>query len=140
MIKNKLPYDKFLESFKLAPRIAIDLWIRNEKGQVLYKKRLDEPFQGYWHLPGSFILLGETVKQCIARVASEEVGLSANVKEPKLLWLDEDLHEPRGHVIHLVYLLHAASGDIKVSEKMKFYFEPPQKLIPSHREIFLNVS
>ena len=31
MKPQKLPYDKFLESFKLAPRIAVDLLIKNEK-------------------------------------------------------------------------------------------------------------
>ena len=77
MRPQKLPYDKFLESFKLAPRIAVDLWVKNEDGGVLHTKRDMEPFKGLWHLPGSFLLLGETVDECVGRLASEELGLKA---------------------------------------------------------------
>src|SRR3989338_3635663 len=98
MKPQKLPYDKFLESFKLAPRIAVDLWIKNEDGGVLYTKRDVEPFKGLWHLPGSFLLLGETIDGCVKRLADEELGLKVRGNVFKLLYLDEDLREPRGHV------------------------------------------
>ncbi|MBI5358048.1 NUDIX domain-containing protein [Candidatus Amesbacteria bacterium] len=75
---QKLPYDLFLKSFELAPRVAVDLWIKNENGGVLYTKRDVEPYKGFWHLPGSFLLKGETVVECVKRLAQEELGLEIN--------------------------------------------------------------
>lgn len=140
MKPQKLPYDKFLESFKLAPRIAVDLWIKNEEGGVLYTKRDVEPYEGLWHFPGSFLLLGETVDECAKRLASEELGLQISGNAFKLRHLDEDLQEPRGHVVHLVYEVRVKRIEIKEDENKRFFFEPPKDMIPTHRNIFLNVS
>ena len=140
MKPQKLPYDKVLESFKLAPRIAIDLWVKNEDGGVLYTKRDVEPYKGMWHLPGSFLLLGETVDECIKRLAEEELGLEIAGNGFKLRYLDEDLQEPRGHVVHLVYEVRVKKSEVAEIESKKFFFEPPAYMIPTHRNIFLNVS
>lgn len=137
---QKLPYDQFLKSFELAPRIAIDLWIKNENGGVLYTKRDVQPYKGFWHLPGSFILVGESVVECVKRLADEELGLKIDNSDFKLRNLDEDLHEVRGHVIHLVYEVKVQRTNVNETENIKFFFEPPADLIPSHRKIFLNLS
>jgi len=139
MKPQKLPYDKFLESFKLAPRIAIDLWIKNENGGVLYTKRDVEPYKGLWHLPGSFLLLGEPVDECVKRLAKDELGLKVTGNGFKLRYLDEDLQEPRGHVVHLVYEVRVKKSEVEETESKKFFFEPPADMIPTHRNIFLNV-
>lgn len=112
---------------------------KKAKFSIPNSKRLDKPFTGYWHVPGTFLLLGETVEECLSRVAKEEIGLIINIKEPKLLWLDQELEEPRGHVVHLVYLIKVSNGDVKESKTQKFFFKPPEQLIPSHRHIFLNI-
>lgn len=140
MKPQKLPYDKFLKSFKLAPRIAIDLWVKNEDKGVLYTKRDVEPFRGLWHLPGSFLLLGETVDGCVKRLAREELGLKIAGNGFKLRYLDEDLQEPRGHVVHLVYEVRVKKSQIGEGKNKRFFFEPPKGMIPTHRNIFLNVS
>ncbi len=137
---QKLPYDQFLKSFELAPRIAVDLWIKNENGGVLYSKRDSEPYKGFWHLPGSFLLKGERVVECVRRLALEELGLVIKEDYFKLRELDEDLHEPRGHVVHLVYEVWVKKQDIAEGENKMFYFEPPKDLIPTHRKIFLNLN
>lgn len=137
---NKLPYDQFLKSFELAPRIAIDLWIKNENGGVLCTKRDVEPYKGLWHLPGSFILVGESVFECVKRLADEELGLKIDGSDFKLRNLDEDLHELRGHVIHLVYEVKIQKKEISETKNIKFFFEPPKDIIPTHRRIFLNLS
>lgn len=137
---QKLPLDLFLKSFELAPRMAIDLWIKNEDGAVLYTKRDVDPYKGLWHLPGSFILVGELVEECVKRLAKEELGLEINGTNFKLRNLDEDLKELRGHVIHLVYEVKIMKTEIVETENMKFFFEPPKDMIPTHRRIFLNLS
>ena len=71
MPAQKLPYNLFVESFNLAPRIAVDLWMKNEDGALLFTKRDVEPFAGMWRLPGSFLLKGETISECLKRIAKE---------------------------------------------------------------------
>jgi len=140
MTPQKLPYAKFLESFKLAPRIAVDLWVKNEEGRVLYTKRDVEPFKGLWHLPGSFLLVGEMIDECVKRLAKEELNVEVSGNEFKLRQLDEDLQEPRGHVVHLVYEVRVEKSVVLETESKKFFFEPPKEMIPTHRRIFLEVS
>lgn len=107
---------------------------------MLYTKRNVEPYRGLWHLPGSFLLVGEKIAECVRRLASEELGLKVNEKNFKLRYLDEDLHEPRGHVVHLVYEVRVKKAEVKQDEYKMFFFEPPKDMIPTHRNIFLNVS
>lgn len=139
-MSQRLPLDQFLKSFELVPRIAVDLWVKNEKGSVLYLKRETEPFMGKWHIPGSFLLKGETVRESVKRIAKDEINLELSGSDLKLLWSDEELNEPRGHVIHLVYSVRVYEKQVVETDKRKFFFEPPANLIPSHRKIFLNLS
>lgn len=137
---QRLPLDQFLKSFELVPRIAVDLWVKNENGSVLYLKRETEPFIGKWHLPGSFLLKDETMRECVKRIALDEINLDLKGSDFKLLWSDEELNEPRGHVVHLVYSVRVYEKQVVETDKQKFFFEPPANLIPSHRKIFLNLS
>ncbi len=137
---QKLPYDQFIKSFELAPRIAVDLWLKNENGGVLYTKRNIEPYKGLWHLPGSFLLKGEAVTDCVRRLAQEELGLEIKESSFKLRNLEEDLNEPRGHIVHLVYEVWIKKQEVTEDKNKMFYFEPPKDMIPTHRKIFLNLN
>ncbi len=140
MPAKKLPYDQFVKSFELAPRIAVDLYIKNEEGAILYTKRNVEPFAGMWHFPGSFLLKGESISECVKRIADEEINLNLNESGYKLIQLDEDLQEPRGHVIHIVYLVRVKKSELEQTDDKKFFFEPPQPMIPTHRRILLEIT
>lgn len=140
MVPQRLPLDQFLKSFELVPRIAVDLWIKNEQGAVMWIERQSEPFMGKWHIPGSFLLKSETIRECVKRIAKDEINLDLKGSDFKLLWSDEELNEPRGHVIHLVYSVRVYGKQVTETDKQKFFFETPADLIPSHRNIFLNLS
>ena len=114
--------------------------MNNEDGALLFTKRDVEPFAGMWRLPGSFLFKGETISECLKRIAKEEVDVDLNVENLKLVQLDEDLQEPRGHVIHLVYLIKVIKSQVTESDNKKFFFEPPQPMIPTHRKIFLEIT
>ena len=113
MKSKKLQYQKFLESFKYAPRPAVNLLIvkfakLNTKA-VLLTKRQKPPFAGHWHLPGSFILKGEAIMDCVKRVADEELGIK--VEYIKLAGVFDDINgDPRGHVVDLVYRCEIKKG------------------------------
>src|SRR3989338_1685543 len=125
MKPKKLPYKLFLKSFEFAPRPAVNLLIEQmEVSQtssrsvkfaklntraVLLTKRRQPPFAGYWHLPGSFVLNGEALLDCVNRVAKEELGIKA--KGVELAGAFDDIDgDPRGHVVDLVYRCRIESG------------------------------
>ncbi|MEM9542217.1 MAG: A/G-specific adenine glycosylase [Cyanobacteria bacterium P01_E01_bin.42] len=56
--------------------------IRDEKGNILIDRRLDEGLLGgLWEFPGGKIEEGETVEECIKREIKEELGIEIEVKE-----------------------------------------------------------
>ena len=43
-------------------------------------------------------------------------------------------------MVHLVYEVRVKKSEVAEIESKKFFFEPPADMIPTHRNIFLNVS
>lgn len=128
---QKLPYDEFLKTFEKVPRVAISLFIENSNKEVLLAKRAISPGENTWHLPGSFILKGERIKDCIKRILENELGFQKEFTY-KVANVFEDLDkDPRGHVIDMVYRVEATS-DMQVlptlETKEAMYF----KSLPEH--------
>ncbi len=102
---KRLAEEEWEKSFELVPRVAVDLVLvrrRFWRRQILLSKRRRPPFAGYWHIPGSFVLRGEALADCITRIARDELG----VEVKKWWWggVFENLTgDPRGHVIDLIY-------------------------------------
>jgi NAD+ diphosphatase len=59
------------------PKPNVTAILSNEKGQLLLTRRTDDPFKGWWDLPGGFVDIGETLEDAIRRELVEETGLSA---------------------------------------------------------------
>ena len=152
MIPKKLPYHKFLESFKYAPRAAVNLLVVRDDGEILLTKRKKPPFAGSWHLPGSFVLKGETLMDCAKRVAKEELGIK--VENAKLVGVFDDIDgDPRGHVVDLVYqcyikLNQKKPGLFKMarflktigdSVEIKFFKKLPEKIGFNHKDTLINL-
>ena len=127
MTPKKLPYKVFLKSFQYVPRPAVNLLVerevcetsRRQNGkfrklpikEVLLTRRKKPPFAGSWHLPGSFVLKGESLMDCVKRVAKEELGIK--VENVRLARVFDDIKgDPRGHVVDLVYRCY-----IKLNQK-----------------------
>ena len=160
MIPKKLPYQKFLDSFKYAPRPAVNLLVIRENGAILLTKRKKPPFAGDWHLPGSFILKGESLMDCVKRVAEEELGveIETKIKVKKvrrltglrqrqdvftLVGVFDDIDgDPRGHVVDLVYQIRPGPASWQAgpfrpvgdSAEIRFFKKLPQNIGFNHRE------
>jgi len=138
MVK-KLPLDDFLKTFKYALRIAFSLLIKNGKGEILMTKRANPPEKDTWHLPGSFLMKGEMIEECLLRVAREELGIKINTKNARLLYINEDLHkDPRGHVIDMIYTLNTKISNLKptnYSLEIKFFRRLPENIGFNHKEV-----
>ena len=73
--KNGLGNELFLFASTLTPIVNVDLFVFNENGQILLKRRND-PYCGMgWHTPGSCIRFGETIQERIHRTALGEIGI-----------------------------------------------------------------
>ena len=123
--------------YKRAPRLCVDLLIKNKKG-VLLSKRLISPLKGYWHLPGGRAFHQESIEKALQRIAFSEVGL--RVKKAKLVGYAEALRE--GGYIHsvaLVFKLLKTTGTPRGSKQaleMKFFKRIPKKTLPLHVVFF----
>ncbi|MBM3209017.1 NUDIX domain-containing protein [Candidatus Shapirobacteria bacterium] len=137
MKPRRLPFEEFKYIYQRVPRLCVEVVIKTSKG-ILLTLRDIPPFQGYWHLPGGTVLLGETLEGAVKRFAQEEVGLRVKVKE--FLGVIEYSKASFGQTIGLAYLISATSGKPKIdfqAKKVKFFKKIPKKTIPEQIK-FLN--
>jgi ADP-ribose pyrophosphatase YjhB (NUDIX family) len=132
-----LPFDVFLQSFKYVPRLAVGLLVVNNKREVLLARRAIPPGKGAWHMPGGFVLKGETLQNCIRRVAKKELGLVVKGGSVKLLGLFDDIDkDPRGHAIDAVYEIKSKTIPNTTEEtwELKFFKKLPAHIGFNHRD------
>ena len=91
------------------PGIAVD-GIVIDAHKVLLMKRAQEPYLGYWCIPGGFVEYGEEVEEAVKREVLEETGVSAEVIGLIGVFSKRD-RGPRGHVISIAYLLKPISDN-----------------------------
>ncbi len=119
------------------PRIAVDAVIINKKGEILLIKRKNEPYKGYWALPGGFVEYGEKVEEALKREIKEETGLKAKKIELVGVYSDPK-RDPRGHVISIAYLVEETEGKPKPAtdaQDLNFFSKLPEKIAFDHRKI-----
>ena len=134
---KKLPFKTFLKTFKFVPRVAVNLYIKDNLDQILLTKRKIPPFKDYWHIPGSFLLKKERIKDCIERVAKEELGIKLRQNRIELLGVFENLDkDERGHVIDIIYGLKINSSlkSGRKSQFVKFFRKLPPNIGFNHED------
>lgn len=137
---RKLSHDKFLRTFGLVPRLAVNILVTNQKSEFLLTQRAIPPRIGAWHFPGSFLLKGESLFECLQRVAKNEIGLAINKEKYKLLGVFEDIDkDPRGHVVDIIYGYNVGSNTKftpgKDTKEVKFFKKIPAKTGFTHSEV-----
>lgn len=70
---------------RLAPLVAIDLVIRNAKGEILLGLRNNEPAKGCYFVPGGMILKNERLRDAFARILKNETNFTATIEDARLL-------------------------------------------------------
>lgn len=132
MVPRKLSYKNFLKSLELCPRLTVELLVENRSREIILVKRDRPPFENYWHVPGGFLLKGETIEECSQRLSKEELGIE--IGKGKFLGIFENINgDPRGHILH--YVLKFKTRDILTSHH--FFKNLPESIIPFHKD-FLN--
>lgn len=104
---------------KKYPLLAVDALIvfPQEKTIVLIQRR-NEPYKGYWALPGGFVEWGETVEEACIREAREETSLNVEIVDLIGVFSKPD-RDPRGHVVSIAFLCVPKSGTLKASSDVK---------------------
>lgn len=118
------------------PLITVDIVILKSEGIVLIKRR-NEPFKGYWALPGGFVEYGERVEDAAKREAYEETGLEIELKGLVGVYSDPD-RDPRGHVISIAFLAVPRGGVLSPStdaSEVRVFKKLPKLIAFDHREI-----
>lgn len=100
------------------PSITIDAIILNDKREVLLIKRKNEPFKGFWALPGGFVDYGEKVEDAVIREVKEETGLDVEIVRLFNVF-SHPQRDPRGHTISIVYYCKVKGGVLKGGDDAK---------------------
>jgi 8-oxo-dGTP diphosphatase len=84
------------------PTPTVDAIIQKDS-QILLVKRKNEPYKGYFALPGGFVNEGERVEDAAKREAKEETSL--DIKLVNILGVYSDPNrDPRGHIMSTVFI------------------------------------
>jgi 8-oxo-dGTP diphosphatase len=102
-VAEYLSEEEFVESFSIAPRIALVMSVRNKNNELLLVRRSQPPEEGKWSLPGAFLLKHETIADCLKRIAIEKIGIEVSKNDCRVSDVFEYLDDPRGHVVQVVY-------------------------------------
>ena len=84
------------------------------KGGIVLIKRKNEPFKGYYALPGGIVEYGEKVEDAAVREVKEETGLECRVKKLVGVYSDPN-RDPRGHFVSICFLMEVIGGELKAS-------------------------
>jgi len=104
---------------KKRPLLAVDavIFFPKEREIVLIKRK-NEPYKGYWALPGGFVEWGETVEQACIREVKEETSLDVKIIDLIGVFSDPN-RDPRGHIISIAFLCIPTGGKLRASSDAK---------------------
>ncbi|MCB2221845.1 MAG: NUDIX domain-containing protein [Bacteroidetes bacterium] len=133
---EKLSFQEFRNIYGKVPRLCVDLFMRGTNGFLLSLRDI-EPGKGLWHMPGGTVLMGENIRDALARIASEETNLKIKIVDRMGVMEFNKKENPFYHTVSLVYEVEIISGNLKGSEQgkqLKFFNEIPEKMIPEQKE------
>lgn len=122
---------------KSKPVVSI---ILHKNGKILLLQRAQEPFKGYWVLPGGFISYHETAEETITRETQEEIGVEITIEKIIGTYLIDN--DPRGMHLDIIFA-GTTKEKIKLSnEDIRYeYFSPeklPDRIAYKHREAIID--
>ena len=126
------------------PSVTVDLVIftvSEDKLKALLVKRADEPFAGFWSIPGGFLKSGESLDEAAIRVMQEKTGVKEIYLE-QLYTFGAPNRDPRARVITVTYFALIPWQNLIPPQSMKVtdlaWFaadQLPARLAFDHQEI-----
>lgn len=93
----------------IPPTLTVDAVIFRIEGgmlEVLLLERPNEPFEGWWALPGGYNAEGETTTHALRRIVKHKAGVDINKDlshVEQLYTFDTVDRDPRGHAVSVTY-------------------------------------
>lgn len=97
-----------------GPRLTVD-GVVLLGGRLVLVRRRQEPFAGYYALPGGFVEYGEPCEAAVAREVQEETGLIARAARLVGVYSDPG-RDPRGHTVSVAYVMEVSGGTLKAGD------------------------
>ena len=125
------------------PAVTVDLvlfTVNADTLKVMLVRRAEEPFAGYWSIPGGFLQAGESLEDAALRVLQEKTGVE-NVYLEQLYTFGNPERDPRARVITVTYFALIPWQDLVQPESSKVTdltwnsVDRLPKLAFDHREI-----
>ncbi|MDO8571800.1 MAG: NUDIX hydrolase [bacterium] len=133
--KNRLSCDACGFVYWNNPKPAVSV-ILSKNQDILLLQRSQEPFPGYWVLPGGYIEEDEEPAEAIIRETKEETGLDIVIEGVVQIYLVRE--DPRGSSIDIVYRGKILGGMLETTEHSQYRFFPrenlPEMIAYKHRE------
>ena len=107
-----LPLELFEFCSTLLPFVNVDLFITNEKDEILLSWRDDSHYGTGWHIPGGIIRMMETIDERIQKTAVREIGCEVYYEKKPIIIYENLIREyragienqfERAHNISLIY-------------------------------------
>lgn len=116
MLLSQEDYIRVMESM---PVVCVDCLVRNEKRQFLLVRRLNEPLQGEFWMPGGRLWKNERLHAAVHRKMREEIGVDVDILENIGYFeefFDRTAQNAKGgfHAISFVFLVRPLSSDIRL--------------------------
>ncbi|AGK60259.1 ADP-ribose pyrophosphatase [Archaeoglobus sulfaticallidus PM70-1] len=74
------------------------------RGGIVLIRRKNEPFKGYYALPGGIVEYGESVESAVLRELKEETGLDGKIYKLVGVYSDPN-RDPRGHFVSVCFIV-----------------------------------
>jgi len=117
--------------------VAADVIVRMDDGSVALIRRKNEPFKGYWAIPGGMVEEDETVEQAAIREMKEEAGI--DIELVRLVGVYSGPHrDPRGNVVSICYLARHTGGELRAgsdASEVRLFKKMPENLAFDHRKM-----
>ncbi len=88
------------------------------QGKIVLIKRLNEPYKGFYALPGGIVEYGERVEDAVLREVEEETGLKGEIHSLVGVYSDPD-RDPRGHFVSVCFVVIPKEGELKAGSDAK---------------------
>ena len=97
------------------PMLTADCVVVRHRAEVLLVRRGNEPYKGFWALPGGFMEMDETIEHCAVRELQEETDLTVGEESLKLIGVySAPGRDPRGRTVTAAYRIDI-SDDVKAA-------------------------
>ncbi len=111
--KVSLSKEQLVNRWK-SPSVAADsILIRD--GKLLLVRRKNEPYRGYYALPGGILDEWETLEQCALRELMEETGINGRIRSLLGVYSDPD-RDPRVRMVSAAYVVDYVDGEPRAGD------------------------